>query len=776
MMEELATASPTAVPQTASDPYPTPKSLSSSSATSPPPLSQETPSLSFPPRTDSRPSAPVPALSPAQEQPKPQPQKKIDVALPPEIDDLTYWAEVLHLEGDSTEGDIDHQLQDRAQSLGISLNRCESPEQNPLNSGALSSFTISTPAQHARTNSSTSNNSASTALTTHSSMAISTPATVPSTANTITTPPLTKKRSKSLSFSQYEKYLAELDPNINQPKNQAPRPNTGDSSHGIFNPKSYKSFKHGIKTKVGWKKRASHGAELTMLAVPIPSPVRRLLTPHKSTCICCREDFQIDKTHQLRILPCGHTYCASCLHIIITQATVDESKMPPRCCTQPLPSSIVKAILTKEEQQAFLKAVMQFNTPWESRIFCTNPTCGEFIPPRKHVDPKHPFEVMCRQCKRRVCVMCKRNAHPIGQDCPDDWELETVLKMGEKSGWRRCYKCRNLVELSIGCTHMTCRCKAQFCYICGAIWDPVVGCPNFCNGEEELERRQREEEARVAKAEAEKAAREAAAAAEEAARAEAEKRTQDCVHFKIILKNQQKEMDRFITYEKTIRWKLWLRHADQKKELGHKYDDLTEKMKERHAKTAAHLEDRQVAAEMELRNSLDHQEKSVRIRLRHMEAYCDGEGTSPDIQLPPRIVTERDRRELGQQYRIRDGIERLHQAKINVMRDRQAKRMEELLERQEIELEMLAEKHEKEVEDLATQFAHEEDAIVQCLDERKGRMCYRWRLGIEILRAEIEDETGLMYATPPIHEWPTIKQIVEYKLASVNGSESDEKN
>jgi hypothetical protein len=26
------------------------------------------------------------------------------------------------------------------------------------------------------------------------------------------------------------------------------------------------------------------------------------------------------------------------------------------------------------------------------------------------------------------------------------------------------------VELSTGCFHMTCRCKAQFCYLCAARW------------------------------------------------------------------------------------------------------------------------------------------------------------------------------------------------------------------------------------------------------------------------------------------------------------------
>lgn len=439
--------------------------------------------------------------------------------------------------------------------------------------------------------------------------------------------------------------------------------------------------------------------------------------------------------------------------------------MPPRCCIQPIPSSIVKAVLTKEEQQLFLKAVIQFSTPWEARIFCPNTACGEFIPPRKHVDPKHPFKVTCPECRRRVCVMCKRDAHPLGKDCPGDWELDKVLKIGESRGWRRCYKCRNLVELSVGCTHITCRCKAQFCYICGAVWDPVVGCPNFCNGEEELERRQREEEESMALAEAEKTVQEAAAAAERVERAQAERRTQECVDFKRLYDRQSKEMGRFITYEKTVRWKIWLRNTDLKRALSDKYVDAMEKMKERHIKTASHLEDRQVAAEMEFRNALDNQEKSIQIRLKYMEAYCDAEGKTPDaMNLPPRTVTERDRRELGQQYNVRDGMERLHQAKINVLRDRQAKKMEELLERQKEELRRLEQKHEEEIEDLAARFAHEEDAVVHCLESRKTRLQRRWELMSEILRVQLEEDMGLKFASHSPPEWPIGNQNVEYQI------------
>lgn len=433
--------------------------------------------------------------------------------------------------------------------------------------------------------------------------------------------------------------------------------------------------------------------------------------------------------------------------------------MPPRCCTQPIPGPTIKLLLTREDQQVFLKAVQQFSTPWSARIFCPNPNCNEFLPPRTKVDPKHPFDVVCRECRTRVCTMCKMRAHPLGQDCPGDLELDQVLRMGEKSGWRRCYKCRTLVELTQGCTHMTCRCKAQFCYICGAIWSPTIGCPNFCNGEEELERRRQEEADREAEEEAEKAAQEAAAATAELERLEAEKRTQACEDFRRLKEKQEAELQRFLAFERKARWKMCTRHHERKIVLNEKYSDQTEKMRERHAKTEEHLEERQIAAEIEVRASLEQAEKSVRIRVKHMEAYCKALGrsssvSSGDENMPPRIVTERHLRELGQQHNALEGMARLHQARINVLRDRQAKRMEELLERQEKELEKLDEKREEDIEDLAAEFTHEEDALAQIFESRRTRLAKRWELAIEILRVEMEKAKSETYAPIPMPEWP----------------------
>ncbi len=156
---------------------------------------------------------------------------------------------------------------------------------------------------------------------------------------------------------------------------------------------------------------------------------------------------------------------------------------------------------------------------------------------------------------------------------------------------------------------------------------------------------------------------------------------------------------------------------------------------------------------MDLRATLEQSERSVRIRLRHMEAYCDGLGRRPDGAGPQRVVTERDLRELGQQYNVRDGMARLHQARINVMRDQQAKRMEELLARHEAELRKLRDKHDEDLEDLAAEFAHDQDALSRVFADRKAKLQRRWELAIEILRKEMEARDNAKYGPMALPEW-----------------------
>ncbi|TVY12720.1 putative E3 ubiquitin-protein ligase ARI10 [Lachnellula arida] len=646
--------------------------------------------------------------------------QQTDGPVPLEYNDADYFREVLQLDDGLTEALLEDALVQDAEALGITVSipatSAEKDQNVAYNSVRESAVTVAS--HHARTFSSGSQGSNSTGITSTSSNGPS--------DNAIGLQ--VKRRSiakRSLSFSEYAKYVANIEAQDNALRGSIYPPIPPSAASSLFSVstrrplKSIRSFKKDLQTKLRFRRSYASPADL--------------------------------KSKALHTLPCNHNYCEVCLRVLITQASNDESKMPPRCCTQPIPGTVIKSVLNKEEQHIFMKSILQFSTPWEERIFCPNPSCGDFIPKRSKIDPKHPFEVVCRKCRTRACSTCKRPAHGFGQDCPADWELDAVLQMGEKSGWRRCYKCRTLVELTQGCSHITCRCKAQFCYICGAVWDPVVGCPNYCNGEE---RRRLEEEARIAELEAEKAARAEAERLEAAQKAEAEERTLQSRELNALRAQQINERDRFCAFERKMKWIMWTRLGQAKLNILDQYDEMHAKMKERHARTAAHLEDRQVGAEMELRESHQQAERSVRIRLRHMEAYCDGLGRNASGSNPARVVTERDLRELGQQYNVRDDLERLHQSKINVMRDKQAKQMELLLVRQEDELEKLAAKRREELEALDESFANEEDGFTRVFHERQLRLRRRWGIIEEMLRKTLEMEQKVKFAAILPVPWP----------------------
>src|SRR5690606_33883636 len=57
-----------------------------------------------------------------------------------------------------------------------------------------------------------------------------------------------------------------------------------------------------------------------------------------------------------------------------------------------------------------------------------------------------------------------------GSDCPEDRDLGRINELAEAEGWKRCARCRALVEHGDACQHMTCRCGHEFCYVCARAW------------------------------------------------------------------------------------------------------------------------------------------------------------------------------------------------------------------------------------------------------------------------------------------------------------------
>lgn len=149
------------------------------------------------------------------------------------------------------------------------------------------------------------------------------------------------------------------------------------------------------------------------------------------------------------------------------------------------------------------------------------------------------------------------------------------------------------------------------------------------------------------------------------------------------------------------------------------------------------------------------------VRLRHMEAYCHtstpppdsvspGSGRSSiDSSLPERKVTDKDYHNLAQQYRERDVMDTLHSSKINVLRGRQKKAVENLIAKKEAELEKMEQDQAKELQTIDQDFTSQEVQLRLALGVKRTRLENRWKTQALIERTKMEKATGLPYAPLP---------------------------
>lgn len=144
--------------------------------------------------------------------------------------------------------------------------------------------------------------------------------------------------------------------------------------------------------------------------------------------------------------PCHHIYCRTCALRLFQDSMTDETLFPPRCCRKEIPLSLVSGFLGLARTQEFEEKAIEFIDL--HRTYCSNPSCSKYI---------FPYAVSsyigtCSHCSSRTCMHCKRPSHE--GDCPDP-EDEELLQLAEREGWRRCFQCRNMIELGTGCNRIT---------------------------------------------------------------------------------------------------------------------------------------------------------------------------------------------------------------------------------------------------------------------------------------------------------------------------------
>lgn len=179
--------------------------------------------------------------------------------------------------------------------------------------------------------------------------------------------------------------------------------------------------------------------------------------------------------------PCGHYYDVGCMRQLFETATTDESLFPPSCCRRPIPLTSVWGHLSDRLQSTFEEKRREFTV--QNRVYCAKPSCSRFLAAqqdRSHTLRDHPSrKCSAPGCGTITCLRCKNEVkHSFKHLCADSEMDKPALKLAKDVGWARCPGCATMVEHNSGCYHMTCRCKAQFCYRCSARWK-TCACPQW---------------------------------------------------------------------------------------------------------------------------------------------------------------------------------------------------------------------------------------------------------------------------------------------------------
>lgn len=161
-------------------------------------------------------------------------------------------------------------------------------------------------------------------------------------------------------------------------------------------------------------------------------------------CCTCNEEFE---TTEIFDASCGDKYCRSCIRQLFRLTLTDQSLFPPKCCRQEITVESVGRFLGPELVKEYLEKKLEYVTP--NPVYCSNTECLKFVPPARVIN-----DIGTCECGTRTCKICKKAAHN-NQNCPDDAPLQQTLQLAEQQGWKQCHVCHRMIELTVGCHHIT---------------------------------------------------------------------------------------------------------------------------------------------------------------------------------------------------------------------------------------------------------------------------------------------------------------------------------
>ena len=221
----------------------------------------------------------------------------------------------------------------------------------------------------------------------------------------------------------------------------------------------------------------------------------------KDECIGC-----LDSSTECELvgLECPeHDLCTVCLRIAIRLAIKDKNHYPVSCgsgaCWLISDDDVQRYLTTGQQGDAtllaeYLAKAEEYHVAADTWIYCASQECQIVQGQSGFINPEISGEetrVICPDCNSVTCRVCRdlvdtNNEHVCKEDEHDVEIRECIESLPEEDRWlwQKCCKCRSWTEKVEACNHMTCRCSAQFCLICGQEWTNGAsscrhGCPHF---------------------------------------------------------------------------------------------------------------------------------------------------------------------------------------------------------------------------------------------------------------------------------------------------------
>ncbi|KAI3871585.1 hypothetical protein MKX03_005768 [Papaver bracteatum] len=242
------------------------------------------------------------------------------------------------------------------------------------------------------------------------------------------------------------------------------------------------------------------------------------ITDNFFTCeICIEPVLENQKFKNMEMDGCLHPYCTDCIvkyiEVKVNHDNIAEIKCPNSNCTVFLNALSCRPILPTFVFEKWCRVLCESVVLMESskggfaygRSYCPFRECSELVLNECVMTISFSStstsstirKSTCPNCKKIFCFHCmvpwKENhrCHRRGNLVNDvDRNDLLFLETARQQKWTRCPNCSCYVERKRGCSLMTCRCKATFCYRCGcktcickvktSFWWTVFLCSLLC--------------------------------------------------------------------------------------------------------------------------------------------------------------------------------------------------------------------------------------------------------------------------------------------------------